>query len=129
MAYGKKGNGFQFSKGRNTSTGTGDTLLKAAPGALGSGIKLWISSVTISNSSGLDTEVHLKSGANIIWTFPAPSGDGATVGRVGGVTHHFPDPIDCEVGDALNFASTTGVSTITVSFAGFQSGDVNLYGQ
>ena len=108
MAYGPFPPPIARQKGRATSTDAVNHELLAAPGA---GKKLWISKMTISNSSLLDTEVHLKSNNTIIWTTPAPRG--------GGALEVFLDPIDAAENEALNFAAASGVTTITVSISGF----------
>lgn len=101
--------GFKEKQGRNTSTDTNDHELIAAPPA---GYQILISKVSVSNVSSTDVEVHLKSGTTVIWTLFAPKG--------GGNEPSWPHPIKCSAAEALNFASSAGVTTITVSAAGIQ---------
>lgn len=107
MPYASPPQGLKRVRGRNTAT---DTSSKELVGAPGSGLRNVISKITVSNSSSTDTEVHILSGSTIIWTIPAPNKSGAL--------ETFPDPIECEENEALNFQAASGVTTITVSAAG-----------
>lgn len=108
-SYGNLYQGFTEKQGTASSTDAADHQLIAAPSA---GWQLCISKVSISNTSSTDVEVQLKSGTTVIWTHFAPKG--------GGNEPMWPHPIHCADAQALNFASTSGVTTITVSAAGFQ---------
>ena len=84
-------------KGVASTTDTTSTALVAAPG---SGYKLWVSKITICNSHATSrANVSLLSGTTVIWTTPAPP--------IGGALEVFPDPIDCNENEALNFKSDT----------------------
>lgn len=95
-------------KGRNTDTAG---AVKSLVGSYGVGYKIWISKLTVSNTSATATQVQILSGATIIWTIPAPAG--------GGAVEVFPDPIDCAENQGLNFQTDNGVTTMTVSMAGY----------
>lgn len=97
-----------FLKGRNTSTGTGDTLLISGT----SGKKTHVTSIIISNSSATNTEVDIKDGSTTIATFPAPT--------VGGAIHAFQTPLVLSAGADLNFASVAGVTTMKVTAVGYK---------
>ena len=97
-------------RGRAQATNTADYELLAAPG---DGFRNWISSIVVYNSSASNgTSVELKSGSTVIWTMPAPPGNGGSIIAL-------PDPIGCNPNEALNFATDDSVATITVSVAGF----------
>jgi hypothetical protein len=93
---------------RNTSTGTGDTLLVAAPGQYR---QFSITSIVISNSSLTDSEVDIKSGTTIIATFPAPNKGGC-------VAINLDDPLITNENEDLNFAATIAATTIKVTILG-----------
>lgn len=116
--YGDVRFGWTNFQGRGTSTNTSDVELHAAPGLTGSGAKLtlFISKISISNSNADTTpEVHLKTGANgsstTFWTHAAPF--------KGGNEPVWPHPIKCNPNEALQFAVSGSVSTITVSVSGY----------
>jgi hypothetical protein len=110
--YGQAPPAVQRLKGRNTSTDTNNKELFPASGA---GHKNWISKITVSNSNVANgTQVQIKSGTTIIWTIPVPTGKG-------GALEVFPDPIDCNEGEALNFSCDDAVATVTVSAAGYRA--------
>lgn len=95
-------------KGRNTDTAGASKLLISG---YGPGYKIWVSKITVSNTSATATQVQLLSGSTVIWTSPAPA--------TGGAVEMFPDPIDCAENQSLNFQADNGVTTITVSAAGY----------
>jgi hypothetical protein len=108
-SYGNLYQGFIEKQGTASSTDGADHLLIAAPPT---GSQLMIGKVSISNTSATDVEVQLKSGSTVIWTHFAP--------KAGGNEPVWPHPIHCSDAAALNFACSTGVSTVTVSASGFQ---------
>lgn len=99
-------------KGRNTAAAsTADKILAVAPGA---GFRLWVSKITVSNSDASQTtQIQIKTGSTTIWTIPAPA--------AGGALEIFPDPIDCNENEALNFSCDDSTTTITVSVAGYKA--------
>jgi hypothetical protein len=97
-------------RGRASATDTTTTELIATQGAA---VKIHLTDVSISNSSAATfAEVHIKDGSTTIWTFPVPGS--------GGVTHRFATPLVLTANTALNFAASSGVTTITVSAAGYK---------
>ena len=84
----------------------------AAPAA---GTSIFVTDVTVCNSSATNTEVGIYAGAAgaLLWKFPAPAD--------GGATHHFASPI--KVGDnvALAYKVDDAVTTMTISASGFVS--------
>lgn len=107
--YGDFYRGFIERQGAASSTDASDHDLIAAPGT---GYQICISKISISNTSATDVEVQLKSNTTVFWTFFAPKG--------GGNEPSFPHPIHCASGEKLAFAASSGVTTVTVSAAGFQ---------
>ncbi len=98
-----------FLRGRNTATDTSTTEIIAAQG---SGYRVYLTDLIISNSSSTATEVAIKSGSTTIATVPAPA--------TGGALHTFRTPMRLGDNEALNFAAVAGVSTITVTASGFK---------
>lgn len=96
-------------KGRATSTDTNSHSVISAPG---SGFRVWVNVVTVSNSSTTDTVVQLKSGSTTIWSIPAP--------QKGGATLLFDDtPITGADNEAINITADDAATTITVCVSGF----------
>ena len=96
--------------GRNTATGTSDTEVIAAQGV---GVRIYVTSLIISNSSSTDTEVDIKSGTTIKLTVPAPNKGGAVIDLS-------ESPLKLAANEALNFASVAGVTTMKVSAVGYK---------
>jgi hypothetical protein len=88
------------------------TSLIAAQGA---GVKVYITDITICNTSASNVTVDLRDGAagSVKWTFPVPAG--------GGVTHSFRSPIPFTANTAVCADPSASASTITVSANGFKS--------
>lgn len=107
MPYASPPQGITRVRGRNTAADTNATLLIAAPG---SGLRLVISKITISNPASTDSEANILSGSTVIWTIPAP--------KAGGALEVFPDPIELGVNEGLYFQATVAVTTMKVSAAG-----------
>lgn len=92
-----------------TSTDTSDHELRAAPAA---NAKICLSKASISNAHATSsTEVTFKSATTAIWRCKIPADGGNEI--------VFPHPIKCALGEALNFACTAGVTTISVSVSGY----------
>jgi hypothetical protein len=96
--------------GTNSSTGTGDTAVIVAPGA---GIRLYITTITVYNSSTTNTYVTVKDGTTAKLVLPAPAQGGCVV--------TLPRPLRITANTAFNFASNTGVTTMFVSAVGYTS--------
>lgn len=90
---------------RKTSTTTGNVELVPAPGVYA---QIVVTSIVISNSDAVDSEVDLKSATTIGATFPAPNLGGC-------VAINLKDPFVCSVNEALNFAATVAVTTMKVT--------------
>ena len=96
--------------GRNTATGTADTELIAAQGV---GVRVYVTSIIVSNNSSTNSEVDIKDGSTIKVTIPAPSNGGA-------VLDISKAPLKLSANTALNFAAVTGVTTMKVSVLGYR---------
>lgn len=94
--------------GASTAFGTG----LAAPGA---GIRLYITRVTIANSSSSFCTVDLRDGSagSVLWTVPVPA--------EGGVTQTFDPPLKLTANTALAYDASAATSTLTISGLGFTS--------
>ncbi len=96
--------------GRNTATDTADKEVIAAQGA---GVRIYVTTLVISNSSATDSEVDIKDGTTVKMTIPAPAHGGA-------VMDMGEAPLKLSANTALNFAATTGVTTMKVSALGYK---------
>ena len=106
--YGERAHGYKRVRGRQIATASTAVIqLIATPG---NPQRLVISKITVSNVSDTDSEVHILSGTEIIWTIPAP--------RHGGACEVYPDPLECNPDEALNFQCADSVTKMTVSAAG-----------
>lgn len=83
--------------------------------AQGAGVKVYLTSVTISNSSATDVTVDLRDGTagTVKWTFPVP--------QAGGVTHTFNPPLPFSANTIIAADPSASASTVTVSLNGFKS--------
>lgn len=84
--------------------------------AQGAGIKTYVSSVTITNTSASAVTVDLRDGTagSVKWTFPAPA-------DTGGVTHRFDPPLPFSANTIVAADPSAAASTVTVSILGFRS--------
>jgi hypothetical protein len=96
--------------GTASATGTSDTSVIAAPGA---GLRLYITTIVIHNSSTTDAYVNIKDGSTTKLVVPAP-------GRAGAVIN-LPVPLRLTANTALQFASSASVTTMYVSAVGFKA--------
>lgn len=95
----------------NASNTDGTSTQVLAAGA--SGVKHYITDVTITNTSASNIYVELKDGTTVKWTFPVPANSG--------VTHGFSTPIGGTAATAWNFDPSAAATTIYCSVAGFKS--------
>ena len=96
--------------GRGTATDTSNTALIAAQGT---GVRIYVTTLIVSNSSATNTEVDIKDGTTIKLTIPAPATGGAVVDLS-------ETPLKLTANTALNFAAVAGVTTIKVSAVGYR---------
>lgn len=90
-----------------------DGTSTAVIAAQGSGVKTYITDVTITNTSASMVYVELKDGTSVKWTFPVPAS--------GGVTHRFSCPLGGTANTAWNFDPSAAATTVYCSAAGFKS--------
>lgn len=95
--------------GTGNATGTSDTAVISAQGA---GIKIFITTIIVNNTSTTDTFVNIKDGSTTKLVVPAPQKSGAIL--------TLPTPLVLTANNALNFASSTGVTTMYVSAVGYK---------
>lgn len=83
--------------------------------AQGAGIKVYLTEVTIANSSASNLTVDLRDGTAgaVKWTFPVPAN--------GGVVKTFATPLPFSANTAIAADPSAAASTITVSVLGFKS--------
>lgn len=98
--------------GVDTDTDASSTAVIAAQGA---GIKVYVTDVTIANSSATNVTVDLRDGTagSVKWTFPVPAN--------GGVTMSFTNPLGFSANTAVAVDPSAAASTITTSVLGFKS--------
>lgn len=94
----------------NTTGATSISVIAAA----GSGIKQYLTSITLTNTSSTDTYCEIKSGSTVRWVFPVPAN--------GGVTHTWNPPLPPNAAnEAWNFDMGASVTTAYASMTGFKS--------
>ena len=98
-----------FLNGTASATDTNNASVIAAQG---SGVKIHVSFLVISNSSATNAEVLIKDGTTTKLTIPAPA--------TGGAVCHLDPPLVLSDNAALNFASGTSVTTMKVSAIGYK---------
>jgi hypothetical protein len=94
------------------ATDTAGTLT-ACIASSGTGVKTYLTDITVCNSSAVDIMVDIKDGSTTRWTIPAPAGSGAT--------HRFASPLPGTAATAWQFQGSAAATTLTVSMAGFKS--------
>lgn len=94
--------------GTASATDTSNTSVIAAQG---SGNRIYVTTLILSNSSDTDVEVTIKSATTARLVVPVPAGGGCVV----------PLPVPLRLGDneALQFASSASASTVHCSAVGF----------
>ena len=95
-----------------TATDTAGTLT-ACIAAQAAGIKTYLSSVIICNSSATNITVAIKNGAATVLVMPVPANAGAIFNP--------PVPVPGSAATAWNFQASAGVTTTTCSMIGFKS--------
>lgn len=100
---------------RTTNTDGASTAFASGLAAPGAGIRLWITSVDIANSSASFCTVDLRdgSGGSVLWTLPVPA--------TGGVCKRFDPPLRLTANTALAFDASAATTTLSISANGFKS--------
>jgi len=101
-----------FVSGRASATDTTSTSLIAAPA---SGLRNYITQITVWNSSATSTYVKIQdgSGGTEIYDVPAPAGGGATI--------NLPTPLrQPTLATALFFAANASANAIVISASGYK---------
>lgn len=96
--------------GRGVATDTSDTTLIAAQGT---GVRIYVSKIIVSNSSASNTEVDIKDGSTVKLTIPAPANGGAVLDLAD-------TPLKLSANTSLNFAALSGVTSMKVSVLGYK---------
>jgi len=99
-----------FIAGNASASTTASTSLIAAQA---SGIKIYITAISLSNTGASNTLVLLQNGSagTTLWQGIAPTGGGSNI--------VLPTPISTSAATALYFASGTATSTLYVSATGY----------
>lgn len=100
---------------RTTNTDGASTAFASGLAAPGAGVRLWIKSIDISNSSASFCTVDLRDGAagSVLWTLPVPA--------TGGVVKTFDPPLRLSANTALAFDASAATTTLSISASGFKS--------
>lgn len=101
-----------FVSGRASATDTTSTSLIAAPAT---GLRNYITQITVWNSSAVNTYIKIQdgSGGTEIYDIPAPAGGGATLS--------FPTPLrQPTTATALYFAANASANAIVISASGYK---------
>lgn len=100
---------------RTTNTDGASTAFASGLAAPGAGVRLWVTSVDICNSSATFCTVDLRDGAagSVLWTLPVPA--------TGGVVKQFNPPLKLTANTALAFDASAGTTTLSISVNGFKS--------
>lgn len=94
--------------GTASATDTTETTVIAAQGT---NTFLYITSITVANSSATNTTCAIKDGSSTVWVLPALARDGHSI--------TFPVPLRLSANTALKFAAEGSVTTMYVSAAGY----------
>lgn len=97
--------------GTATNTDGASTQCIAAAGA---GVKVYLTDITLSNTSATAVEVVIKDGTTAKWTFPVPA-------NTAGVTHQWKSPLAGTANTAWNFDGSAAATTVSCSMSGFKS--------
>jgi len=95
--------------GTASATDDANTSIIAAQGA---GVRVYVTSIIIANSSDNNDIVNIKDGATTKLVFPVPA--------YGGAVHNLSVPLMLTANTALQFAAGTGADTIYVSAVGYK---------
>ena len=87
-----------------------DGTSTACIAAQGSGVRTYLTDVTITNTSSNNIYVEIKDGSTAKWTFPVPAN--------GGVTHQFKTPLKGTANTAWNFDPSAATTTVYCSMSG-----------
>ena len=98
-----------------TNTDGVSTNFTSGMAAPGSGVRIYVTGITMTNTSASDITVDVRdgSGGSVLWTMPVPSS--------GGAIQPFHVPLKLSANTALAFDGSAAASTLTVSAVGFKS--------
>jgi hypothetical protein len=94
--------------GTASATNTSDTAVIAAQGA---GVRIYVTTLVLANSSSTNITVTIKSATTAKMVVPVPAN--------GGVVVPLPKPLRLAANEALNFAASSGVTTAYCSAVGY----------
>lgn len=97
--------------GSGNATNTSDTAVTNM-GAQGSGVRVYVTTIIVNNTSATNTYVNIKDGSTTKLVVPAPATSGAII--------NLPVPLRLTANTALNFASGASVTTMYVSAVGYK---------
>ena len=100
---------------RATNTDGAATAFTGGLAAPGAGIRLWVTKITVSNSSATNITVDIRDGVAgaVLWTIPCPAN--------GGAIEVFDPPLKFTANTAVAYDGSAAVTTLSVSAIGFKS--------
>ena len=100
---------------RATNTDGAATAFTGGLAAPGAGIRLWLTNITVANSSASFVTVDIRDGAAgaVLWTIPVPA--------TGGAICRFDPPLKFTANTAVAYDASAATTTLTISANGFKS--------
>lgn len=98
-----------FVQGTGSKTDTSNLEVIAAQGVSD---RIYLTSISIANSSATNVIIEIKDGSTVIWRTAAPANGGSNI--------TFPIPLKLSLNTALNMASLTSATTIYFSANGYK---------
>lgn len=96
-------------RGVASTTDTSDAAVIAAQGA---GVRIYVTGLSIANSSATDAIVEIKSAGTVVWRTAAPQKGGSNI--------QFDPPLQLAANEALNMASLSAATTMYFSANGYK---------
>jgi hypothetical protein len=104
-----------------TNTNGTSTAFTVGLAAAGSGVKIYLTECTVSNTStsaGGTVDLRDGSGGSVVWTLPVPV---APTAGVGGGHFVFHTPVEFSANTAVAYDVSAAITTVSLSCAGFKS--------
>lgn len=100
---------------RTTNTDGASVAFASGLASPGAGVRLWVTQVTVCNSSATFCTVDLRDGqaGSVLWTLPVPA--------TGGVVQQFSPPLKLTAATALAFDASAAITTLTISANAYKS--------
>ena len=103
---------FNYYNAVNGNASNTDGTATQCIAAAGTGLRTYLTDVTVTNTSAVAIYVQIKDGTTVKWTCPVPAG--------GGFTKSFKTPIPGTANTAWNFQGSAAATTVYCSMSGFK---------